>query len=382
MITGELEVKPQAFAAAVRWAARFVGNRPVVPMQGAIMLTPLAGSLLVDVFSEHVTARAIVPYIGEASGVAAVSGRLLAELVATFPDKPVTITGTESGIGITAGRWDGSLPGMDDATFPALPTPPPAIGTVQGDALAEAITRVGVAATDDEKKPIAYRCIHLGFAEGSIVVTATDGLRLARTEVLMEGGEARPVLVLASVMTEVAKSFAGPDVVRIGADSNALALTSQTRAIVLRQVIPAEGAEFPAATCDQILAVQPPYIVTLKVSDLIGPTGAMKRAVLMRDKDSPVVIELEDGNLRIAALASDTKGRAGEDVDVVYAGPQHRMGANPEYLTDALTSAPGATVEIRINDKETRPGRPAHAVVTVPGNDRWRHVLMPIKLRG
>src|SRR3982750_2810865 len=144
MIKGSITVRPQAFAAAAKWAAKFIALKPAAPVQGGLLLEVDDSGLTVTAYSEHITARAYVPVEGAGEGRVVVSGRLLAELAGTFPDKEVTITGDEAAeqVTITVGRWRGTLPSMDLSEWPSLAEAPAAIGVVGGDALASLIAAV------------------------------------------------------------------------------------------------------------------------------------------------------------------------------------------------------------------------------------------------
>jgi hypothetical protein len=143
MIEGEVTAKPQVFAAAVKWAAKFAAGKPAVPIQGGLLLTADgSGNLAIESFSEGITARAVVPVDGDGKGSTIVSARLLDQLVATFADKPVTLSGDdETSLVIVAGRWTGTVPVMGDANDwsgvqDGMLVPPQQIGTVGGQAFA------------------------------------------------------------------------------------------------------------------------------------------------------------------------------------------------------------------------------------------------------
>lgn len=383
MIKGTITAKPQVFAAAVTWAAKFVAQRPAVAVQGGVRLTATDGALTVETYSENVTATATVPVEGDGDGTVIVSARLLAELVKTFADKPVEISADDdSDMTLKAGRWEGTLP-VIEGDWPAdAIVAPETIGTVDGSAFATAVEQAGTSATDDEKKPAMLHCIHLAFGAGSVTAYATDGHRMTRSSAPFAAHDPDAELsatVLGWLAVDAAAAFIGPDSITVGLGPNLLSLASATREVVLRQTV-IDGGYGARPVIEQMLTVQHPRAATVRVADFLMP---MKRANLMSgDKTAPVAIELTDGRVLIHAKASDIKRKGAEDVDAQYEGPGYTMALNPKYLADALSSAPGDSVVIAFNEGEQRPGRPWHIIITTPGVETWQHVLMPMRLQG
>lgn len=376
MIKGTITAKPQVFAAAVKWAAKFVANKPVVPVHGGLLLQVADGQLTITAYDEVVTARATVAVDGDGEGSAVVSARLLDALVGTFTTKPVEIheDDGDDAIVMNAGRWTGTLPTMDADDFPALPSEPPVIGRTHGEKFASVIHRAGAARSIDPKQALAMHLMHLTFGENEVTAIATNSYRAARDIAPFEhdpaGGDAvgSTALVMAQTMVDVAEAFIGPDTVWIGLDSGAISLASATRSIVLRQV----ADPYPMLEGVRgFFQIEHPAHVRVKVADLAEP---LKRAGFMRDKEGPVRVTFGADLILIQAQGDDTKKAGTEEVDAQYSGPEATLHFNPRYFADMLHSAPGDEVDIAI-----KPEKIFGVVVTVDGSP-WRHVLMPIKL--
>lgn len=370
MIKGSVTAKAGAFGAAVKWTAKFLAARPSVPIQGGLLLSIDSGQLSVLGYNETVTARAVVEVDGSGTGQAVVSGRLLAELAGTFPAKPVTIEGLGDGsesITISVGSWRGTLPVMAATEFPSPPAAPEVIGKVGGDALTSMIRRVTTARSDSPDAALRWHLMHLTFGEGSLVAMATDSHRAARETVPFDG-KAGAALVHAGEMAGVAEAFAGPDDVYIGLDDTTIGLASPTRAVILRQVA---DNEYPLTQIQALFTFTHPEHARVAVANLHGP---LKRAVIMRDKKQPVLVRFGPSLIALAAESEVERRTGEEEVVAAYAGAPWTLKFNPGYFADALAAAPGETVDINLTTEK------AHAIVlTVPGNDAWRYLLMPIK---
>lgn len=381
MIKGSITAKPQVFAAAVKWAAKFVTAKPIEPIQGGLSLDVADGALTISAFGEYVTARAVLPVDGDGAGRAVVSGRLLAELVGTFPDKPVTIAGAtdyQELVTIAAGRWRGTLPAMNESDFTHLSDAPATIGVVSGEAFAGMIGKTAVAASKDLTKKIALACLHLTFEADTVVALATDSYRAASSSAPFFATEEASAdllpataLVLGTTMVEVANAFLGPDDIEVGLDEHTLSLTSATRSVVLRQMGEQYNAEAILALF--VKAAKLPQHVSVKAADLMQP---LKRAALVKAKDGPVRVKFGADVISLAAAAEDLHQDSDEEIDAVYAGPEHTLAFDPKLFGEAIASVPGETVDITMTTEMV-----TGVLLTVPGDDTWQHVLMPLRLR-
>lgn len=377
-ITSEISVKPQAFASAVAWAAKWLATKPNVPAHAGLSLTSGDGSFVIGAFGENVSARAVVPVEGLdlTSGPqrAIVSGRLLAELAGTFPaGKPVVITGDGANVVITAGRFTVTLPAMNEDDYPALPGALPTIGTVGGDALAAAVARVGAAAGRDPSKGAALASMYLGFGEKTITITGTDRNRAATLELAWTPNtDTQPISAtpLASVLIDAAAAFGGPDVVAIGCDGRLLSFTSPTRSMVVN-LIDIGGDGYPVHALRPSLTFEQAQTLVIDPADLVIP---LKRAVTVRGKDGPVRMSISEGTLAIGALEAESKRSSDDEVDVTYSGPAAEIAVKPEYLADALHSAPGPVILGFGVDRKP-------ITLRSDADPSWRHVLMPVVVR-
>lgn len=385
-ITGEITVKPQAFAAAVAWTAKWVTGRPVTPIQAGLALDvdPL-GYLTITAYNENVTARATVDTEGLSAGEAGravVSGRLLADLAATFSaGKPISIsTGERQHVVLTAGRFEATLPTFPEDDWPTQPGDLPIVGSVIGDALASAVARCGVANLKDESKTGVFRLMYLGFRpDGRIAVYATDRLRVARTMVpwtvtdavqLERFPSATP---FGTVLIDAAAAFAGPDAVEIGIGEHMMSLTSPTRSLSMRLGDAGENG-WPVGVMDTNIALADDYdgLAVLAPAEVAMP---LKRASIVRGKEGPVKLGLDAGTLTIASSEATLEQKGNEGVDVAYEGEPASVAFNPRYLAEALGSVPGDEVEMRFQAVEfTR--RPV--VLTAKADPDWRHVIVPV----
>jgi len=101
---------------------------------------------------------------------------------------------------------------------------------------------------------------------------------------------------------------------------------------------------------------------------------ALQRAsILSNEKYHGVRLELTDNNMKIVAHNRDQE-EAIENIEVEQDMPNSQLGFNVTYLLDALNALDSEQVSMAMEDPNTS------CLVTEPGKDDCRHVVMPLKL--
>ncbi len=101
---------------------------------------------------------------------------------------------------------------------------------------------------------------------------------------------------------------------------------------------------------------------------------AMNRAaILTNEKFRGVRIVLADNSLKLIAANAEQE-EAQEEVEVQYEGDALDVGFNVGYLLDVLNNVPTDEVRWSFNDANSS------ALITVPGNDRFKYVVMPMRI--
>lgn len=377
MIERTVTIQAKPLADAVKWVARFLDARPAVPIQGGLMLTAEGGQLSIVGMNEVATVRAAVPVEGGGDGQVIVSGRLLAELVATFAGKNVTI-GTEDGVLVLAGgRARVTLPAME-GLFSAPPEAPPTIGKVPGAALATAVKRAAAARAISDKQPPVLHCLALAFGEGLVSATATDTLRAA-TAAAPYSGQPGHALADAQAVLDVAETLAGSDDVWIALNDSLIGFATPDRAVLMRQVKGEGKKGFPTPEVAKLFVAadaQPDH-ARLNVSDLAVP---IKQAVLVQDRERPVRFGFSAGAVSISGQSHELKQGSAGEIDADYDGESCSFLINPKYLALATASAPSEHLVLTFDAARTNTsGRPSPILLTSEADPTWRHAIMPVR---
>ncbi len=99
----------------------------------------------------------------------------------------------------------------------------------------------------------------------------------------------------------------------------------------------------------------------------------VRAAILTNEKFRGVRLVLGDGSLKIMAANAEQE-EAQEEIEVSYSGDAIDVGFNVGYLLDVLNNTSVETVEWGFNDANSS------ALLTIPGNDRFKYVVMPMRI--
>src|SRR5690606_29987086 len=132
-------------------------------------------------FDYETSARAVLNAHVSGEGRALVSGRLLADICRSLPNKPVAFTIEVTKVSLTSGSARFSLQTLPVNDYPTLPEMPTASGTVDADLFAHAVAQAVTAAGRDDMLPVLTG-VRIEIDGSSIALLATDRFRLAHRE--------------------------------------------------------------------------------------------------------------------------------------------------------------------------------------------------------
>ncbi|GAA3158108.1 hypothetical protein GCM10020255_039840 [Rhodococcus baikonurensis] len=116
----KFRVSREEFADSVAWVARSLPSRPPVPVLGGVLLDATEAGLTVSGFDYEVSAQVRVSADVTTAGQALVSGRLLADITKSLPNKPVDVTLEGTRVLISCGSAKFSLPTMPVEDYPSF----------------------------------------------------------------------------------------------------------------------------------------------------------------------------------------------------------------------------------------------------------------------
>ena len=107
---------------------------------------------------------------------------------------------------------------------------------------------------------------------------------------------------------------------------------------------------------------------------------AVKRVALVTERNAPVRLEFADAALSLTAGgdASESGGRAEEQLEVGYDGEAIATAFNPQFLLDGLGALSSGTAMMLF----TSPTKPVVLRPEAPGAGEYTYLIMPVRLPG
>ena len=302
-------------------------------------------------------------------GETTIPARKLFDIVRALPDgSKVTITQNAEKITVSAGRSRFTLASLPANDFPAIDEVEATERVrVPEAALKELIERTAFAMAQQD---VRYYLNGLLFdlRDGSLRCVATDGHRLALCEAPLEGGNGtkRQIIVPRKGVTELQRLLEGGDReveiemgrghIRIKRDD----VTFTSKLIDGR--FPDYEAVIPIGADREV-----------RIDREVLRASLQRAAILSNEKYRGVRIEVSPGQLRISAHNPEQE-EAQEEVEADTKVDDLAVGFNVNYLLDALTALRDEQVILALRDANSS------ALVREAGNERSRHVVMPLRL--
>jgi DNA polymerase III subunit beta len=370
----KFRVERDVLAEAVTWTARSLSPRPPVPVLSGLLIRAEAGTLSLASFDYEISARLQIPADISEEGTILVSGRLLADICRSLPSAPVEVETEGPKVTLTCRSSRFNLATMPVADYPELPALPEVSGVIDGDAFAQAVSQVIIAASKDDTLPILTG-VRMEIEDDLITFLATDRYRLALREVAWKPttpGISTSALVKAKTLNEVAKTLGGAGDLHIAFsdDSELIGFESggrRTTSLLVDGEYPKIRSLFPDNT---------PIHATVETSTLVE---AVRRVSLVAERNTPVRLAFTDGQLTLDAGTGED-AQASEAIEATLVGDEITVAFNPAYLSEGLSAFSSKYVRFSF----TTPPKPAviSAQEEPTGEDKedYRYLLMPVRL--
>ncbi len=377
----KIRVERDVLAEAVAWAARSLPARPPVPVLAGLLLEAHDDELALAGFDYEVSARGAVPAVVDEPGRVLLSGRLLADISRSLPNRPVELQSTagDQRVEVSCGSSRFVLQTLPVDEYPTLPEMPTVAGRVGRAEFAGAVGQVAIAAGRDDTLPVLTG-VRIEIDGARITLAATDRYRLAVRELDWfpdQPGLEATSLVPARTLADTAKAMTGDEAVLAlavggGSGEGLMGFESGGRRTTTRLL----DGEFP-----KYRSLLPSDSTTTASVDTAAFIEAVKRVALVAERNTPVRLSftgdggrLEAGTGEEATATEETEARTdGEDITIAF---------NPTYLLDGLTAIEAPVARFAF----TTPTKPA--VLTGIGSmddqpdGRYRYLLMPVRLSG
>ena len=374
----KFQVNKDVLSEAVSFAVRLLPQRTTLPILGGILIEADANALRLSVFDYEVSAQAEIVAKVEDSGRVLVSGRLLSEIASKLPNAPVEFATDGTKVTVSCGSTKFSLLTMPVEEYPTLPEIPAVSGSITGEAFANAVGQIAVAASKDDVTPVLTG-VQIEASEKSLSFVATDRYRVALREAAWNGTKAADgamALVPARTLQEVAKTFGNQGDIQISIaktdDREMIAFKANNRSVtslLLKGNFPPVKSLFPADIDN--------YAV-VTTQDLIDST---RRVSLVLEREAPLRFNFEDGKVSLEATGNET-AQASESISAELEGKEIVVSLKPQFLIDGLAGVHSEFVKIAFTNNDN-PNKPGPVLISSHGSkekteaDSYRYLLQP-----
>ena len=380
----KFRVERDVLADAVAWAARSLPVRPSVPVLAGLLIETSsdgAGGLVLSTFDYETSARATLPADVSDQGRALVSGRLLADICRSLPNKPVEMSVEGTKVSLICGSARFSLQTMPVEEYPALPDMPAATGTVNSEVFAGAVSQAVTAAGRDDMLPVLTG-VRIEIEGSRISLLATDRFRLSHRELTWEPGAtdaAATALVPAKVLADTAKSLTAGSQVTIalassGAGEGIIGFEGAAGGGLRRTTTRLLDGEFP-----KVRTLFPNEHLTIARVDKASLIESVKRVSLVAERNTAVQMAFGEGILTLDAGSGD-EAQASESLEASVEGEGITTGFNPQFLLDGLSAIEAPVVEMAFTLASKPAVMSGAGSLEADAGLEFRYLLMPRRL--
>ncbi len=374
----KFQVARDVLAEAVTWVARALPSNPPVPVLAGLLLeTTPDGTLHLSSFDYEVSARVNAVADVAEPGTVLVSGKLLADISRSLPNRPVDVATDGSRVELTCGASRFTLLTMPVDDYPALPAMPEACGVVAGSDFSQAVAQVTVAASRDDTRPVLTG-VQVEIAGDTLRLMATDRYRLAVRELPWRPQDpsiGATALVRARTLSDVSKALGAVGDITLGLPTGGAGELVGFEAGGRRTTSLLMDGEYP-----KVLGLFP----TEHTGQADVATGALaeaaRRVSLVAGRHAAVRLRFGDGAIVLEAGQGED-AQASEAVEADLQGEEVALAFNPQFLLEGLGGVNAETTRLTFT-QPTKPvvisAAPPAGVDDVP--PAFRYLVLPVRL--
>lgn len=364
----KLNIHRSELASILGHVASIVERRSTIPILGNVLLRATPHRLSVHATDLERSVSDMAEADVSADGDVTVPALMLADIVRRLPETAeVKMELTDGRLTVAAGRAKFALPTLPAADFPDISPPGefPCEFTLPAADLMRMLDTTKFAMSTEETR-FYLNGVYLHANEGSLIVVATDGHRLAKRAMPCPAGAADmpAVIIPRKTVHELAKLLTGTT-----GDVTLSVSPSAVRVNVGDVVLTSKLIDGTFPDYWRVIPKGNDRIATLDVADLTA--GVERMACVTSDRGGSVKLTL---NGKINLSARNTDGAEAEDeIAADYDGPEMAIGFSARYLAECAGQIGGKTMTLALSE----PGSPA--LMTDPDDAGLQIVLMPMR---
>ncbi|AUN93456.1 DNA polymerase III subunit beta [Pseudazoarcus pumilus] len=359
-----------ALLAPLQSVANIVEKRHTLPILSNVLIEKRGEQLTMLATDIEIQIRTTTAGdLGGEDASLTVSARKLQDILRALPDgADVNLTLDDKRLTVKTGKSRFALQTLPAADYPRMNPPEESSVrfSVSQRAFKRQLAQVGYAMAQQDIR--YYLNGLLIIVDGSeLRMVATDGHRLAFASSTLESTHERADVILPrKTVTELTRQLAdSDDLLEVVLAGNQAVFRFGPTELVSKLI----DGKFP--DYERVIPQNHPKQVNFDRSELLA---ALQRvAILTNEKFRGVRLVIDDGVLRISSSNSEQE-EAVEELEIDFSGEGADIGFNVSYLLDVLGNVSSDTIEWHFNDGNSS------ALLTLPGNDSFKYVVMPMRI--
>lgn len=354
----------------LQMVSNIVERRNTLPILANVLLTKRGGevTLLSSDIEMQISTHAQVG--GQGDDVATtVAAKKFHDILRSLPDHvDVSVKLDSRKMTVQAGKSRFALQTLPAEDFPLVQEPKEWISQIvlPQKTLKSLLSSVNFAMAQQDLR-YYLNGVLLVIEESCVRAVATDGHRLAYADAAGQGSESKhEVIIPRKTVLELARLLGDVD------DSVTVDLASNQAKFAFGDVVLisklVEG-KFP----DYQRVIPQNHQHNIVVDRETLQKSLQRASILTSDKFRGIRWVLNPGSLVVVASNSDQE-EARDEIEVDYNGPEIDVGFNVNYLLDVLNNLKTENIQITLQDGNSS------ALVTNPGKDDFKYVVMPMRI--
>lgn len=356
---------------ALSRAARIVPAKPQLPVIANVLLQTEDGRLKITATNLETTESILVGAKIEQEGGICVSSRLLLEFVSTLPQSNVVLEVKNSALSVKSQGFHAVIPGVAAGEFPlSADADTTGAASLEKEEFVRAMSQVIFAAATDEGRPLLTG-IRILQKDTETLFAATDGFRLSVKRLDLKTKDPLDLLVPARALSEVVKVSSEEKeekTITIARTSSSQLVFSIGDTQIQTRLIDGAYPNF-----EKIIPTSHNTRVTMDKSALLA--AVKSAAIFARDNANIVKFHVEDSVVTVSANTPQI-GENSVDVEAAVEGEGGDMAINSRFLLECLSNFPSEEVVFEMT------GSLNPAVFTSTADQRYLHIIMPVRVQG
>ena len=293
----------------------------------------------------EITMSAKMQIESKENGKVAIPGKLLIEILKTFPDHPLTFSVNKENFGIEIlsdyGKY--KLSGFNGEEFPKTPAIEQASTVeINSKVLLGAINKTLFAAGNDELRPVMSG-VFCELSQENITFVATDAHKLVRYKRFDSKAGKTSSFILPSKPLTLLRSNIGTKDVAVKVEYNASnAFFSFDNINLICRLIEGKYPNYEA-----VIPKQNPNKLTIDKALLLN---SIKRVSIFANKTTHQVrLKIQGSELNISAEDLDFSNEASERLTCQYEGDDMEIGFNSKFIIEMLSNMDSNSINIEMS---------------------------------